>query len=343
MLIYLIIHDTVLTTHRTAPSVQYRTLGKTGIKVSEIGFGAWVIGTDMYGKLSREDWTRLIRTALDLGINVFDTADVYGDGLSEKILGELLRGYDVYVFTKVGYEVGKKIGDRHPQNFSPGYIERAVRESFNRLGRRITLLQLHNPPLSVIRDREVHRTLLRLAEEGYVEHVGVALGPEVNVLSEGLAAIEEGYESIMFVFNALEQEPGRTLIRRGRERGVGLITRVPHASTALTERLMIKFDPTDHRSLRDRDWLIRAVEFVNNRIRPIGRSLNMDLDTLALKFILSYPVDTVIVTTTSVEELIKYADTSDDNYLPNDVIKLLEKLYNEFTNILVKNPSSSSL
>jgi aryl-alcohol dehydrogenase-like predicted oxidoreductase len=66
----------------------------------------------------------------------------------------------------------------------------------------------------------------------------------------------------------------------------------------------------------------------------------MDLDTLALKFILSYPVDTVIVTTTSVEELIKYADTSDDNYLPNDVIKLLEKLYNEFTNILVKNPSS---
>jgi len=82
---------------------------------------------------------------------------------------------------------------------------------------------------------------------------------------------------------------------------------------------------------------------VNNRIRPIGGSLNMDLDTLALKFILSYPVDTVIVTTTSVEELIKYADTSDDNYLPNDVIKLLEKLYNEFTNILVKNPSSSSL
>jgi aryl-alcohol dehydrogenase-like predicted oxidoreductase len=64
--------------------VQYRTLGKTGIKVSEIGFGTWVIGTDMYGKLSREDWTRLIRTALDLGINVFDTADVYGDGLSEE-------------------------------------------------------------------------------------------------------------------------------------------------------------------------------------------------------------------------------------------------------------------
>jgi aryl-alcohol dehydrogenase-like predicted oxidoreductase len=320
--------------------VQYRTLGKTGIKVSEIGFGAWVIGTDMYGTLNRDNWTRLIRTALNLGINVFDTADMYGDGLSEKVLGELLRGYDVNLFTKVGYEVGKKINNRHPQNFSPGYIEHAVRESFNRLGRRITLLQLHNPPLSIIRDKEVHRTLTKLVEDGLVEHIGIALGPEVNVLNEGLAAIEEGYETIMFVFNTLEQEPGRTLIHRGRERGTGLITRVPHASTALTEKPMTNFDPTDHRSLRNRDWLIRAVEFVSNRIRPIGRSLNMDLDTLALKFVLSYPIDTVIVTTTSVEELIKYADVSDGNYLPNDVIKLLEELYGEFTSILVKNPSS---
>ncbi|MGC9180693.1 MAG: aldo/keto reductase [Vulcanisaeta sp.] len=311
--------------------MHYRVLGKTSIKVSEIGFGAWVIGTSMYGDLDREYSVKLIKTALDLGVNVFDTADMYGDGLSEKVLGEVLRGYDVNVFTKVGYEVGKLVNGRHVQNFSVNYIVNAVRESFRRLGRRITLLQLHNPPISVIRDKELHRALLKLVDEGYIEYLGVALGPETNVLSEGLVAIDEGYEAIMFVFNILEQEPGRTLIRRGMENAVGLITRVPHASNVLTDRQEMNFGSRDHRSLRDRDWLVRAVEFTNTRVRPIAKSLGMDLETLAIKYVLTYPINTVMVTATSIDELVKYVKAADGNYLNSDVIKTLEKLYAEFT------------
>ncbi|BDR91899.1 aldo/keto reductase [Vulcanisaeta souniana] len=311
--------------------MHHRALGRTGIRVSEISFGAWVIGTDMYGAHDRERDIALIRTALDLGINTFDTADMYGDGLSEKILGEALRGYDVNVFTKVGYEVGKLINGRHVQNFSVSYIINAVRESFNRLGRRITLLQLHNPPINVIRDKELHRALLRLVEEGYVEHLGVALGPETNVLNEGLAAIDEGYESIMFVFNVLEQEPGKSLMRRGVEESVGLITRVPHASNVLTSKQEINFGPSDHRNLRSRNWLVKALGFTNTRIKPIAQSLGMDLETLAIKYVLSYPVSTVMVTATNAEELMKYVGTADSDYLSDGVIKTLENLYEEFT------------
>ena len=314
--------------------MHYRVLGRTGIRVSEIGLGAWVIGTDMYGAHDRERDIALIRTALDLGINTFDTADMYGEGLSEKILGEALRGYDVNVFTKVGYEVGKVVDGHHVQNFSINYIVHAVRESYNRLSRRITLLQLHNPPINVIMDRELHRALLKLVEEGYVEHIGVALGPETNILNEGLAAIDEGYEAIMFVFNILEQEPGRTLIRRGLENSVGLITRVPHASNVLTERQEVNFGPSDHRNLRSRDWVMKALEFTNTRIRPMAKSLGMDLETLAIKYVLSYPVGTVMVTATSPEELTKYANAADGNYLSNDTVKTLENLYEEFTKFI---------
>ncbi|ADN50442.1 aldo/keto reductase [Vulcanisaeta distributa] len=311
--------------------MHYRVLGRTGIRVSEIGFGAWAIGTDMYGAHDRERDIALIRTALDLGINTFDTADMYGEGLSEKILGKVLRGYDVNVFTKVGYEVGRVVNGRHVQNFSVNYIVNAVKESYRRLGRRITLLQLHNPSTSVIRDRELRRALLKLVEEGYVEHIGVALGPETNVLNEGLAAIDEGYESIMFVFNILEQEPGRTLIRRGVESSMGLITRVPHASNVLTSGQDINFKPNDHRNLRNRDWLIKALEFTDTRIKPIAQSLGMDLETLAIKYVLSYPVSTVMVTAISIEELTKYANAADGNYLSNNTVKALESLYEEFT------------
>ncbi len=181
----------------------------------------------------------------------------------------------------------------------------------------------------------MHRALLKLVEDGYVEHVGIALGPETNILDEGLAAIDEGYESIMFVFNILEQEPGRTLIRRGAERSIGLITRVPHASNVLTSRQDINFRPNDHRNLRDRGgWLIKALNFTNTRIKPIAQSLGMDLETLAIKYVLSYPISTVMITATSIEELMKYVGAADGNYLNDDAVRALESLYAEFTKSL---------
>jgi Predicted oxidoreductases (related to aryl-alcohol dehydrogenases) len=312
--------------------MRYRALGKTGLTVSEIGLGAWFIG-GMYGDVPLDDARAIIKRALDLGVNTFDTADVYGNGLSERVLGEELRGYDVNVFTKVGYNIYQREGGKVSQTFNPSYIRYAVSKSIERLGRRVNLLQLHNPPLNVIRDWEVHSALINLVKDGYVEHVGVALGPEVNVLNEGLAAIKEGYESIMFVFNALEQEPGRALIRAGVEGGVGLITRVPHASNVLTNNFTQSFPPSDHRSLRRRDWLIKAKAIVDEYVKPISDQLGITLSQLALKFILSYPVSTVIVTVTSVKELEEYVEAADGGYLSPRVLGDLERLYDELISI----------
>ena len=312
--------------------MRYRALGRTGLTVSEIGLGAWFIG-GMYGDVPLDDARAIIKRALDLGVNTFDTADVYGNGLSERVLGEELRGYDVNVFTKVGYNIYQREGGKVSQTFNPSYIRYAVSKSIERLGRRVNLLQLHNPPLNVIRDWEVHSALINLVKDGYVEHVGVALGPEVNVLNEGLAAIKEGYESIMFVFNALEQEPGRALIRAGVEGGVGLITRVPHASNVLTNNFTQSFPPSDHRSLRRRDWLIKAKAIVDEYVKPISDQLGITLSQLALKFVLSYPVSTVIVTVTSVKELEEYVEAVDGGYLSPRVLGDLERLYDELISI----------
>jgi aryl-alcohol dehydrogenase-like predicted oxidoreductase len=312
--------------------MRYRALGRTGLTVSEIGLGAWFIG-GMYGDVPLDDARAIIKRALDLGVNTFDTADVYGNGLSERVLGEELRGYDVNVFTKVGYNIYQREGGKVSQTFNPSYIRYAVSKSIERLGRRVNLLQLHNPPLNVIRDWEVHSALINLVKDGYVEHVGVALGPEVNVLNEGLAAIKEGYESIMFVFNALEQEPGRALIRAGIEGGVGLITRVPHASNVLTNNFTQSFPPSDHRSLRRRDWLIKAKAIVDEYVKPISDQLGITLSQLALKFVLSYPVSTVIVTVTSVKELEECVEAADGGYLSPRVLGDLERLYDELISI----------
>ncbi|WP_291767496.1 aldo/keto reductase [Caldivirga sp. UBA161] len=307
--------------------MRYRVLGGTGLRVSEIGLGAWFIG-GMYGEVTIDEAKAIIRRALDLGINVFDTADVYGNGLSERILGEELMGYDAYVFTKVGYNIYEGKGSKHTQLFTPDYIRYAALQSIRRLGRSVNLLQLHNPPLDVIRSSNIHETLLELVKEGYVEHIGVALGPEVNVLNEGLAAIESGYESIMFVFNILEQEPARTLIRLG-DGKVGLITRVPHASNLLTSSFTLNFKPGDHRNLRNREWLIRAKAIVDYYVKPISDQLGVKLSQLALKYVLSYPVSTVMVTVTSVNELEEYVEAVDGSYLNLSLVRQLEELYDD--------------
>ncbi|MGC8571011.1 MAG: aldo/keto reductase [Caldivirga sp.] len=308
--------------------MRLRPLGVAGLRISEVGLGAWFIG-GMYGDVTLDEAKAIIKKALDLGVNVFDTADVYGNGLSEKLLGEVLRGHDdVYVFTKVGYNIYEASGGKLTQSFDPSYIKYAALKSIERLGRRVNLLQIHNPPLEVVRSRELYDTLMGLVKDGYIEHVGVALGPEINVLNEGLAAMETGYEALMFVFNALEQEPARTLIRLGNGK-VGLITRVPHASNILTSNFTLNFQPGDHRRLRNREWLIKAKSIVDEYIKPISDELGLTLGQLALKYVLSYPISTVMVTVTSVKELEEYIDAADGDYLSPGVVSELEKLYDE--------------
>ena len=234
-----------LLTGRILTVVEYRRLGSSELVVSEVGFGAWTIATDWWGKV--DDKAGLVHAALDAGVTFFDTAPVYGDdGFGEKILAEILgRRDDVVVTTKVGYDIdAPRIAPGHserPQDWRPESVRSQVEASLRRLGRdHIDLLQLHNVRIEPVQDDELWDELERLQAEGKVRELGVALGPAIGWLDEGLDALRNRpIATLQTVFNLLEQEPGRTFaaepaVTEGR---VGLIARVPHASDVLSGKV----------------------------------------------------------------------------------------------------------
>jgi aryl-alcohol dehydrogenase-like predicted oxidoreductase len=246
--------------------VQYRRFGNSEIVVSEVGFGAWTIATDWWGTV--DDKAGLVHTALDAGITFFDTAPVYGDdGFGETILAEILgRRDDVIVTTKVGYDIdAPRIAPGHserPQDWRPASVRRQVEASLRRLGRdHIDLLQLHNVRIEPVRDDALWDELGKLRAEGKVRELGVALGPAIGWVDEGLESLgHRSIVSLQTVFNLLEQEPGRTFAAEPavKEKRVGLIARVPHASDVLSGKVTrdTVFEGDDHRAHRKRENLL---------------------------------------------------------------------------------------
>nr|KJR73497.1 MAG: aldo/keto reductase [Thermoproteus sp. AZ2] len=298
--------------------MRYRRLGRA--LVSEISFGAWVLG-GMYGRIEGEEARRLVEKAVDLGINLFDAADVYGAGAAERALGSLLAGREVYVTTKVGYDFS---GPRPVRRYDPAYVKRAIEASVERLGRRPLAILMHNPTAEDVEGG--YAGFAALAKQ-YADLSGVALGPETDVLEQGLAALRAGAEALMFVFNALEQDPALELIERGA--GRYLMARVPHATGALATRAA-PITPGDHRSLRDPAWLKAAREVAEREIAPLAKELGLTLSQYALKYVLSYPIATVVVTATSPEELEEFAEASDGRPLPEDHLAKLREIYLSF-------------
>jgi len=287
-----------------------------------------VVGSDLY-KLDDEDARRLVNKAVDLGITLFDTADVYGRGRSEELLGRWLKGYDVVISTKVGYDFYHY--EKPTRRFDPEYLSWAAARSAERLGRRPDVLMLHNPPAEAVR-----KTAPWLkAQRGILARcVGAALGPETYVLEEGLAALNAGLDVVMFVFNILEQDPGMEFIKRGG----GLLVRVPDATGVLTDRFSP--NPTDHRSLRPREWLVKARALVEREIAPLAKELGLTLAQYAVKYVLSFPVASVVVTATTPEELEEYAAASDGRPLPRDHLERLEEFWRRHGATLSAAPSS---
>ena len=200
--------------------------------VSEVGFGTWTIATDWWGKV--DDKAGLVHAALDAGITFFDTAPVYGeDGFGETILAEILgRRDDIVVTTKFGYDIdAPRIAPGHserPHDWRPESVRSQVEASLRRLGRdHIDLLQLHNVRIEPVHDDALWDELERLQAEGKVRELGVALGPAIGWVDEGLDALRNRpIATLQTVFNLLEQEPGRTFAARaGRHRGAGRLDR----------------------------------------------------------------------------------------------------------------------
>jgi aryl-alcohol dehydrogenase-like predicted oxidoreductase len=221
--------------------MEYRTLGNTGIRVSAIGFGAWAIGGTAeasgmplgWGRASDDESLAAIRRARDLDVTLFDTADSYGFGRSESLLGIVLsrRRQDVVLATKVGVVRNSATGKLR-KDFSRQHILHAVDGSLKRLRTDyIDLYQLHNPTLDDLRRDEIQEVMERLQETGKIRYWGVS----VSAVEEGLEIINRGWGYVLQVlYNVLNQAPARELFPLAKQRGYGIIARVPLASGLLT-------------------------------------------------------------------------------------------------------------
>jgi len=267
-----------------------RTLGRTGVKVSEIGFGAWAIGGNAhgnsYGPTDDKASIDAVCRSVELGCTFFDTADVYGWGHSEEILGEALEGHrgEVHLATKVGgdfYHGGVRM------NFDPGYLAFALERSLKRLRTdHLDVYQLHNPPADVMGDPETYEALDALKAENKILHYGVS----IHEPFEGQLCIEAGKpETLQVPFSIIRQEWVDELFADARKANVGIIAREPLANGFLAGKIRptTQFPHGDIRHnwppqmIAARSSVSAHLAFLNNAKRTAAQS--------ALQFVLAYP------------------------------------------------------
>jgi aryl-alcohol dehydrogenase-like predicted oxidoreductase len=224
--------------------MQYRSLGRTGLEVSTISFGAWAIG-GTWGEVSDADSMKALRRAVEKGVNFFDTADVYGDGHSEKLLGQLKKdvGDTIHIATKAGRRIMPPTKDAFTRANLTSFVERSLKN----LGQNtIDLLQIHCPPTEVYYMPEVFGVLDDLTRAGKIRFYGAS----VERVEEALMAMEyPALQSVQIVFNAFRQRPSEIFFDQAKRRKVGIIVRLPLSSGMLTGKMTrtSKFADDDHR------------------------------------------------------------------------------------------------
>ena len=307
--------------------MKYRNLGDTDIRVSEVGFGVWTVSTGWWGEVDDDSSVRLLRGAYERGINYFDTADTYGSGKGETLLAD--AGFtsgsmreEVVISTKIGYDFYNNTARRgqqeRPQDWSEEFIRFALEQSLRRLDTDyVDFLQLHNTKMDAIEDDALFALMDEFKDEGKVRSYGVALGPKIGWLEEGVKAMRErDVSGVQMIYNVLEQDPGRGLIEAARETDTGLVVRVPHSSGMLEGNYdeNTTFGPNDHRRHRPKEWLLGGLKKVE-QLDFLTESGERTLGQAALKFCLASPevVSTLpnIYNEEQIEEFSAAPDTPD--------------------------------
>ena len=326
--------------------MKYRKLERTDIKISEIGFGAWAFSLPgWWGKKIDEDGAkRMLKKAYDLGINLFEMADMYGQGRAERIVGEVFKGMrdEVLLSTKYGYDFSNvdQIGHAElPQRFSEReFSEKMLENSLERLQTdHIDIYGLHNPKLYHIRDKNVFKFLDDKIAEGKIKTYQAALGPAIGWTAEGIESMDiPNLSAVQTVYNLFEQIPGRELLENAQKKNVGIFVRVPDASGVLTGEMKTmedvdkKIGDDDHRAVRKKEWFKRAFEKVEE-VMPIGKQYGYDIMQLSMKFILSKnAVTSIIPTFGSIEDIESFVSISDGNYLKPDDMKRIESIFDSW-------------
>lgn len=280
-----------------------RILGRTGATISEIGFGAWQIG-GAWGDVSEDDGKRALNAALDAGVTFIDTADVYGDGRSEKIIAAVLKergGVKPFVATKAGRRLNPHVAD----GYTGANIEAFIDRSLANLGvETLDLVQLHCPPTEVLYRPEMFGALDDLITRGKIRSYGVS----VSNVEEGLKAIEyPGVATIQIIYNIFRQRPQELFFEQARKKNVGIIVRVPLASGLLSGKITAEttFADDDHRKFNRHggffdvgetfagvplDVALDAVE----QVRPLVPE-GVSMAQFALAWILQSPAVSVVI------------------------------------------------
>ena len=316
--------------------MELRRLGRTGLQVSEIGFGAWAIGGS-WGATDDATSLAAMHAAVDAGVTFFDTADVYGDGRSERLVGQLLRERDerLAVATKFGRRVPLDLSLYTYDNFR-AWLERS-REN---LGvETVNLVQLHSLPWETYYTPSVFEACDRLVDEGLVRAYGVS----VDKVEQALKAIEHpGVSTVQIIFNIFRQRPAGLFFEQARARDIGVIARVPLASGLLTGKLTREstFAPDDPRTFNrhgevfDQGETFAGVDFETGldaveALRPLVPG-GATLAQLALRWILMFDaVSTVIPGAKTPEQARANAAAAGLAPLPGETIERIDALYGE--------------
>lgn len=311
-----------------------RQLGNTDLHVSEVSLGCWQFGGE-FGPIDENAVNHILETALGRGVNFYDTADVYGGGRSETLLGKALPGPEPYIATKYG-----RGGETYPDRYSLDNLRDAVRRSQDRLRRdRIDLLQLHCIPTEVLARGEIFDWLRTVQQEGLIRYFGAS----VETVEEGLMCTkQDDLASLQIIFNLFRQKPLDELLPQAKDKGIGVIVRLPLASGMLTGKFSADttFDESDHRNFnRDGqafsvgetfagiafDKGLQLVEELE-QLKPEGYSMSQ----LAMRWILDHDaVSTVIPGASSPAHVLSNTSCSELQALQPELHEQLRQFYKE--------------
>jgi aryl-alcohol dehydrogenase-like predicted oxidoreductase len=313
--------------------MHYRTLGRTGLQVSEVGFGAMTIGGEIFGATDDQESLRALHRAVDLGMNFIDTADAYGRGHSEELLAQVLktRRNEVVLATKGGNQFTVRQGLR---NFEPDYITSALEASLKRLQiETIDLYQLHNPSQEVMRRGEIFERLDRCKREGKIRFYGVSL----EKTEDGIVAIETGKpDTLQVVYNILHQDPEEKLFPLAQKENIGILARVPLERGVLSGRFK------DTAEFAQKDWRRgvfsdEGLAQTQAAVEKLGFLVKGDVSNLAqaaLRFILSnFVVSTVIPGIRTVKQVEDNVAVSGKTLPGEDLVRLLQLYRSDFRHL----------
>jgi aryl-alcohol dehydrogenase-like predicted oxidoreductase len=318
--------------------MQSRVFGKTGRAVSEIGFGAWAIGAS-WGQVDDTAGKQALHAALDAGVTFIDTADVYGDGHSERLIAGVLKergGEKPYVATKAGRRLPKQMVEGYSLDNLTGWIDRSLR---NLEVDTLDLVQLHCPPTDLYYHPEVFETLDKLKAQGKIRDYGVS----VERVEEALKAIEfPGVVSVQIIFNIFRQRPIELFFEQARKREIAIIARVPLASGLLSGKFRAdtKFEETDHRQFNRNGEAFDVGETFSGvpydvglkavaRVRPLVGG-NTTMARFALRWILMFDAVTVAIPgARNPEQAQSNAAAADLTPIPEGVMAELKRIYDE--------------